>query len=304
MLVPAAAAASGKLVPTAVLVTTAARFAVTGIQQLTARGAGRGDDGEDVPVRAVAAGRLGAAPADLAEAVDAGHGARRHLALGEDRDRRVDARRGSVRPGEEIVTEEAPERAPVVDLMAALKASVSEAGSQRRGPRDRRAGAPATDGSREDLYEEAQRRGDPRPLEDVEGRAGRGDRRRVVRPPGRCPCAAQAGRTPAGPSAAGGPSGWRGASRDGDERGDGRGEAARPTPVAQRHGRRAVAVGRPRVRSIGNGPPRCASPGTRRAPARRSRTCRSGSGPGTGRRRSGASPSPLAAASPTRPSGC
>lgn len=35
MLVPAAAAATGKLVPAAVLVTTAARFAVTGVHQLT-----------------------------------------------------------------------------------------------------------------------------------------------------------------------------------------------------------------------------------------------------------------------------
>jgi uncharacterized protein len=39
MLVPAAASATGKLVPAALLATTAARFATTGIYQLTARGA-------------------------------------------------------------------------------------------------------------------------------------------------------------------------------------------------------------------------------------------------------------------------
>ena len=39
MLVPAAAAATGKLVPTAVLVTTSVRFAATGTQQLTASSA-------------------------------------------------------------------------------------------------------------------------------------------------------------------------------------------------------------------------------------------------------------------------
>lgn len=68
--------------------------------------------------------------------------------------------------GEEVVVERAPERAPVVDLMAALEASVRDAGQRRRGGGERRGGGDRdrdrlADRSREELYEEAQERDIP-----------------------------------------------------------------------------------------------------------------------------------------------
>jgi DNA end-binding protein Ku len=71
--------------------------------------------------------------------------------------------------GEEIVTEEPAERPAVVDLMAALEASLEQGPGRRRGRgsgRRRRARSrdAGSDQSREELYEEAQRRG-------IEGRS-------------------------------------------------------------------------------------------------------------------------------------
>jgi DNA end-binding protein Ku len=64
--------------------------------------------------------------------------------------------------GEEIVTEEPAERPAVVDLMAALEASLEEGRGRRRGGRRARRARSrdaGSDRSREELYEEAQRRG-------------------------------------------------------------------------------------------------------------------------------------------------